>query len=140
VENRPSCSENVRELHDINDIRNGVFANTLIHSGFNPRRLAILVVCHNLSNYFCLHLTTKCSDAKPYAQHHRYPSSPRSNDYARKRQLSDPEPFYAPIAANPGIIHTIRGPKQQRCCVQEIYSEAEAVGAVAALQLWGRSR
>jgi hypothetical protein len=37
----------VTTLHDINDIRNGVFANTLIHDGFDPRFAAVLKVCHN---------------------------------------------------------------------------------------------
>ncbi|KIL57679.1 hypothetical protein M378DRAFT_87561 [Amanita muscaria Koide BX008] len=42
VENRPNYSENVTALGDINDIRNGVFANTLIHNGFGPRFAAVL--------------------------------------------------------------------------------------------------
>ncbi|KAM6490780.1 hypothetical protein JOM56_013743 [Amanita muscaria] len=35
-------SENVTALRDINDIRNGVFANTLIRNGFDPRFAAVL--------------------------------------------------------------------------------------------------
>jgi len=46
VENRPSYSENVTALDDINDIRNGVFANVLMHNWFNQRRVVILKVCH----------------------------------------------------------------------------------------------
>ncbi|KAI0247736.1 hypothetical protein BJV78DRAFT_1157000 [Lactifluus subvellereus] len=42
VENRPKYSEDVRELHDINDIRNGVFANCMIHKDFDPRSVVIL--------------------------------------------------------------------------------------------------
>ena len=32
-------------LLDINDIRNGIFANTMIHNGFDPRLVAVLKVC-----------------------------------------------------------------------------------------------
>jgi hypothetical protein len=35
----------VTTLHDINDIRNGIFANNLIHNGFDPRFAAVLKVC-----------------------------------------------------------------------------------------------
>jgi len=42
VENRPAYSEDVTSLHDINDIRNGIFAATMIHNGFDPRHAAIL--------------------------------------------------------------------------------------------------
>ncbi|KAF8523452.1 hypothetical protein BU17DRAFT_85740 [Hysterangium stoloniferum] len=42
VGNRPNYSEDVGDLDDINDIRNGVFANPLIHHVFDSRDIAIL--------------------------------------------------------------------------------------------------
>lgn len=48
VENRPHYSENMRNLNDINDIRNGVFANELIHKGFDSRKAVVLKVYHTL--------------------------------------------------------------------------------------------
>ncbi|KAF8495603.1 hypothetical protein BU17DRAFT_78499 [Hysterangium stoloniferum] len=42
VNNRPNCSEDVEDLDNINDIRNGVFANCMIHNLFDSRRIAIL--------------------------------------------------------------------------------------------------
>jgi hypothetical protein len=48
VENRSHYSENVGNLNDINDIRNGVFANELIHKGFDSRKAVILKVYHTL--------------------------------------------------------------------------------------------
>ncbi|KAF8801171.1 hypothetical protein BYT27DRAFT_7235831 [Phlegmacium glaucopus] len=42
VENRPNYNEDVMTLRNINDIRNGIFANNLIHNGFDPRAIAIL--------------------------------------------------------------------------------------------------
>ncbi|KAF8341791.1 hypothetical protein F5887DRAFT_1218252, partial [Amanita rubescens] len=42
IENRPKDDENVKELNEINDIRNGVFANSGIHRAFDRRRAAIL--------------------------------------------------------------------------------------------------
>lgn len=46
VENRPKYSENVTQLSDINDIRNGVFANNLIHGAFDLRDVVLLKVRH----------------------------------------------------------------------------------------------
>jgi hypothetical protein len=46
VENRPRYNEDVTGLDEINDIRNGVFTNHLIHAAFGPRQIAILKVCH----------------------------------------------------------------------------------------------
>jgi hypothetical protein len=46
IENRPNYEEDVTELNDINDIRNGVFANVLVHNFFDRRRIVILKVCH----------------------------------------------------------------------------------------------
>jgi hypothetical protein len=51
VENRPEYRENVTDLNDINDIRNGVFAATQIHTVFEPRHVAILKVCHVCSTH-----------------------------------------------------------------------------------------
>ncbi|KAF8523451.1 hypothetical protein BU17DRAFT_63744 [Hysterangium stoloniferum] len=42
VGNRPNYSENVGDLDDINDIRNGVFASHMIHHVFDSRDIAIL--------------------------------------------------------------------------------------------------
>ncbi|KAF8523455.1 hypothetical protein BU17DRAFT_63747 [Hysterangium stoloniferum] len=42
VGNRPNYSEDVGDLDDINDIRNGVFANSMIHNVFDSHRIAIL--------------------------------------------------------------------------------------------------
>ena len=44
VENRPHDGENVTDLNDINDIRNGVFSATQIHTVFDARHIAILKV------------------------------------------------------------------------------------------------
>ena len=48
VENRPHYNEKVENLNDINDIRNGIFANELIHKGLDSRIAVILKVCHTL--------------------------------------------------------------------------------------------
>ena len=45
VQNRPHYDENVATLNDINDVRNGVLANILIHNSFDPRHIAVLKVC-----------------------------------------------------------------------------------------------
>ncbi|KAF8343708.1 hypothetical protein F5887DRAFT_1134767 [Amanita rubescens] len=42
ITNRPKYRESVAALNDINDIRNGVFANGTIHQGFDERSAAIL--------------------------------------------------------------------------------------------------
>lgn len=42
VDNRPSYSEDVSQLRDINDIRNGVFATATLHLLFDPRWVVIL--------------------------------------------------------------------------------------------------
>ena len=44
--NRPKYSENVTTLTDVNDIRKGVLASTLVRRAFDPRLIAILKVCH----------------------------------------------------------------------------------------------
>jgi hypothetical protein len=56
VENRPSYSENVTALNDINDIRNGVFANSFVHTAFkvDPPSVAVLKVCHIVRLLFFL--------------------------------------------------------------------------------------
>ena len=46
IANRPTYNEDVTTLDDINDIRNGVFAVSMMHSPFDLRRIAILKVCH----------------------------------------------------------------------------------------------
>lgn len=45
IANRPKYGENVGTLNDINDIRNGVFANAFIHSPFDQRFAVVLKVC-----------------------------------------------------------------------------------------------
>ncbi|KAF8351962.1 hypothetical protein F5887DRAFT_1170358 [Amanita rubescens] len=42
IANRPKYTESVAGLDNINDIRNGVFANSVIHQGFDERVVAIL--------------------------------------------------------------------------------------------------
>jgi hypothetical protein len=42
---RPCHNENVTDLNDIDDIRNGMFANVLIHNSFDPRLVVVLNVC-----------------------------------------------------------------------------------------------
>ena len=70
VENRPNYSEDVTELTDINDIRNGVLASVMVHRGFDPRLAAVLKVCQicppssPLSDPLCRH---QSSDSKPYS-------------------------------------------------------------------------
>ena len=44
--NRPNSEEDVAQLDDINDIRNGVFANVSVCTYFDRRRVVILKVCH----------------------------------------------------------------------------------------------
>jgi hypothetical protein len=44
VENRPNYGEKVRDLNDINDIRNGVFAAAQVHTAFEPRYVVVLKV------------------------------------------------------------------------------------------------
>jgi hypothetical protein len=46
IANRPKHGEEVQDLIDINDIRNGVFANYSIHIAFDRRDVAILKVSH----------------------------------------------------------------------------------------------
>lgn len=46
IENRPKYGERLASLCSINDIRNGVFANNIIHQGFDARSAVILKVCH----------------------------------------------------------------------------------------------
>lgn len=46
IENRPKNGENVTGLGDINDIRNGFLAMDVVHRYFDPRKIAILKVCH----------------------------------------------------------------------------------------------
>ena len=46
IQNRPSYNENMTNLDDINDIRNGVFAAAQIHLAFDPRDVVILKVCY----------------------------------------------------------------------------------------------
>ncbi|OJA19404.1 hypothetical protein AZE42_13933, partial [Rhizopogon vesiculosus] len=41
VENRPTYDEQVTELNDINDVQNGVFANTSIHPNFDSHHVVI---------------------------------------------------------------------------------------------------
>ena len=45
IANRPTNGENVAQLSDINDIRNGVFSNNSIHTAFDARDVVILRVC-----------------------------------------------------------------------------------------------
>jgi hypothetical protein len=45
IENRPSYEENVTDLVDINDMRNGVFASSPIHFAFDKRDVVVLKVC-----------------------------------------------------------------------------------------------
>jgi hypothetical protein len=45
VANRPKYGENVANLNDINDVRNGVFSSLQINAVFDQRRVAILKVC-----------------------------------------------------------------------------------------------
>ncbi|KAF8342474.1 hypothetical protein F5887DRAFT_974428 [Amanita rubescens] len=42
VRNRPSHGENVATLNNINDIRNGIFASSLIHASFDKRLVVVL--------------------------------------------------------------------------------------------------
>jgi hypothetical protein len=50
VENRPTYNEDVTDLSDINDIRNGMFINTIIHAKFDKRVVVFLKVSHLSSN------------------------------------------------------------------------------------------
>ena len=59
VENRPKYGENVTDLNDINDIRNGVFAATQIHTVFDPRHIAILKVRRVCPTHVFLRLTCR---------------------------------------------------------------------------------
>ena len=45
VENRPHHAENVRDLNDFSDIRNGIFSANHIHGPFDQRRVVIFKVC-----------------------------------------------------------------------------------------------
>lgn len=71
VNNRPSYSEDVTTLSDINDIRNGLFAMEQIHLAFDPRRVAILKVCHICPPIFLLIflLWHRFSDPQSHPQH-----------------------------------------------------------------------
>ncbi len=46
IANRPKYRERVATLNNINDIRNGVFANLIIPQRFDERSVAVLKVCH----------------------------------------------------------------------------------------------
>ena len=49
IQNRPhDDDDDIEELNDINDVRNGFFANRAIHPFFDARQLAILKVRANL--------------------------------------------------------------------------------------------
>jgi hypothetical protein len=50
VDNRPTYNEDVTDLNDINDIRNGVFITNTIHAAFDKRDVVFLKVSHLLSN------------------------------------------------------------------------------------------
>jgi len=52
LKNRLHYSENVENLNDINDICNGVFANELIHKGFDSCKVIILKVYYTLHPKF----------------------------------------------------------------------------------------
>jgi hypothetical protein len=53
VEQRPDNGENVSDLNDINDIRNGVFSSALIHAAFDLRDIVILKVRCACLTYLC---------------------------------------------------------------------------------------
>ena len=54
VDNRPKDGEAEAGLSDINDIRNGMFANLMICSAFDDREIVILKVCHICSPIYSL--------------------------------------------------------------------------------------
>ncbi|KAF8232675.1 hypothetical protein L208DRAFT_1360845 [Tricholoma matsutake] len=93
VENRPRYSEDVTELKDINDIRNGIFAAVQIHNAFDPRRVVILKTPNHIIGL---------NDIPPRHGRTRMPHNvvyPPSSRYTLQR-LVTPDEFIEPLVPN----------------------------------------
>jgi hypothetical protein len=87
VLNRPTNGENVTTLDNINDIRNGIFANSILYCAFDLREVAVLKVRHiwSLAYPFSLtHVAINSQTPNPYLQMVDIP--PRHN---RKKMHAD---------------------------------------------------
>lgn len=69
IDNRPNYDEDVTQLNDINDVRNGVYASSQIHTEFGPRRVVILKVRRVCRLMFVLIPLPRprCSDSELYS-------------------------------------------------------------------------
>ena len=147
MENRPSYSEDVTQLYDIDDIRNGMMANKIIHSNFDRRDLVVLVVCHTLSNRFLLlpphraqtpNCMLRTKDVPPRHVRDDIPEDVRYSTHPRftLHWLVSPEPFLRrtiPNHSDATFKKSNRNPKPSELLLHYNYG-------AAAVKCWGRGK
>ena len=128
VENRPQYDdEDVDDLDNISDVRNGVFANSIIHAGLDSREAVILKVCPYIR--LCREVLARphffLSDPQQIPWDQRY-SHHCSRRPTRSSFMPSEGALYLAVA-NPGLEGRIENAKQQRRRFQEKNQDCEAI-------------